>query len=153
MSDNWILPASLIFYEEVQLECLKLGWKHSFSTESFCTNKWITMMIRRHNIFLQYWNWKPTSQWLWRLLAISFFNFINLTFYLIFRAWGKQCEHEKTCAWPMLVGGNIIISGNMKEQSYYQCCVCNLCSTRWSPVVASKGNIKEIQKYNSLCLY
>ena len=47
----------------------------------------------------------PTSQWLWRLLAISFFNFHNLNFYLIFRAWGKWCKREKMCAWPMQVGG------------------------------------------------
>ena len=95
-------------------------------------------MIRRYKIFNVE---KLTSQWLWRLLAISFFNFINLTFYLIFRAWGKWCELEKMCAWPILVGGNRIISGNIKEQSYSLCCVCNLCITRLSPVVASKARL------------
>ena len=100
------------------------------------------VMIRRYKILLQCWK-TITSYWLWRLLAISFFNFINLTLYLIFRAWGKWCELEKTCAWPILVGGNRIISGNIKEQSYSLCCVCNLCITRWSPVVASKATYRK----------
>ena len=37
------------------------GWKPNFSTERFCINKWITMMIRGHKILLQYWCWKTNQ--------------------------------------------------------------------------------------------